>query len=64
MAYKAPVRDLTFIVNEVLDIDRYMPLSMAYEADGLADRFKRLHEDIQVAFKALTTDHARAVSGL
>ena len=23
MAYKAPVRDLTFIVNEVLDIDRY-----------------------------------------
>ena len=45
----------------VLDIDRYMPLSMAYEADGLADRFKRLHEDIQVAFRALTTDQARAV---
>ena len=23
MAYKAPVRDLTFILNEVLEIDRY-----------------------------------------
>ena len=23
MAYKAPVRDLTFILNDVLDIDRY-----------------------------------------
>ena len=23
MAYKAPVRDLTFVLNEVLEIDRY-----------------------------------------
>ena len=46
----------------VLDIDRYMPLSKGYDADELADLFdKRLHQDIQLAFKALTTDHARAM---
>jgi len=46
----------------VLDIHRYMPLSKGYDADELADLFdKRLHQDIQLAFKALTTDHARAM---
>jgi hypothetical protein len=39
-----------------------MPLSKGYDADELADLFdKRLHQDIQLAFKALTTDHARAM---
>lgn len=45
----------------VLDIDRYMPLNMPYDSAALADLFERLHQDIQVAFKALTTDHARAM---
>ncbi|RUQ35254.1 MAG: TIGR04255 family protein [Candidatus Competibacteraceae bacterium] len=45
----------------VLDIDRYMPLSVAYDADVLGNLFAQLHGDIQVAFKAMTTDHARAV---
>lgn len=45
----------------VLDIDRYMPLDMAYNAEVVGDLFVSLHRDIQVAFKALTTDHARAV---
>lgn len=45
----------------VLDIDRFMPLSMAYGADVLGDLFEGLHQDIQAAFKALTTEHARAV---
>lgn len=44
-----------------LDIDRYMPWSVAYDADVLSNLFARLHGDIQVAFTALTTDHARAV---
>ena len=46
----------------VLDIDRYMPFSKGYDADDLADLFdQRLHQDIQVAFKVLMTDHARAL---
>jgi uncharacterized protein (TIGR04255 family) len=46
----------------VLDIDRYMPFSKGYDADDLADLFdQRLHQDIQMAFQALTTDHARAM---
>lgn len=45
----------------VLDIDRFMDLSAAYDAEALAKQFERLNGDIRVAFKALTTDHARAV---
>ena len=46
----------------MLDIDRYMPFSKGYDADELADLFdQRLHQDIQVAFQALMTDHARAM---
>lgn len=45
----------------VLDIDRFMALSVAYDADGLAEHFKQMHEDISLVFKALTTDHAHAV---
>lgn len=45
----------------VLDIDRYMPLEMAYNADVVGDLFASLHQDIQVAFNSLTTDYARAV---
>lgn len=45
----------------VLDIDRFMTLGEAYEADALADQFRPMHEDISSAFKALTTDHARTV---
>lgn len=45
----------------VLDIDRSMPLSRAYDANMLGNLFAQMHEDIQVAFKTLTTDHARAM---
>lgn len=45
----------------VLDIDRFVALGAAYDADALAEQFGQLHADIQVAFKALATDHARAV---
>ncbi|MFZ1495200.1 MAG: TIGR04255 family protein [Candidatus Competibacter denitrificans] len=47
--------------TSVLDIDRSMPLSMTYDAGTLAEGFERLHKDVQVVFKALTTDHARTV---
>lgn len=45
----------------VLDIDRFMVLSVAYEADVLAEQFRPMHEEISAAFKALTTDHAHTV---
>ena len=45
----------------VLDIDRFVALGAAYDADTLAEPFGQLHADIQVAFNALATDHARAV---
>ena len=39
MAYKAPVRDLTFILNEVLEIDRYANQpGFAEVFDGLRGR--------------------------
>lgn len=45
----------------VLDIDRFMELSAVYNVEALSKQFVRLNADIRMAFKALTTDHARAV---
>jgi uncharacterized protein (TIGR04255 family) len=45
----------------VLDIDRFMALSAAYDAEALAEQFGKMHEETSAVFKALTTDHARAV---
>jgi uncharacterized protein (TIGR04255 family) len=45
----------------VLDIDRFMALSMTYDVEQLAESFRQMQEDLSVAFKALTTDHARVV---
>ncbi len=45
----------------VLDIDRFMALSAAYDAEALADQFGQMHQETSAVFKALTTDHARAV---
>ena len=42
MAYKAPVRDLTFILNEVLEIDRYANQpGFADVSSDLADQIGR-----------------------
>lgn len=45
----------------VLDIDRFMELSAAYDVETLSGQFERLNDDVRKVFKALTTDHARTV---
>jgi uncharacterized protein (TIGR04255 family) len=45
----------------ILDIDRFMALSAAYDVEVLAEQFEQMHQETSVVFKALTTDHARVV---
>jgi uncharacterized protein (TIGR04255 family) len=48
-------------MSALLDFDRFAPLEETFDASQLKDRFDRLHKDHSVAFRQLTTEHAREI---
>lgn len=48
-------------MSALLDFDRFAPLEETFDASQLKARFDRLHKDHSVAFRELTTEHAKEV---
>lgn len=48
-------------MSALLDFDRFAPLEEMFDASQLKARFDRLHENHSVAFRELTTEHAKDV---
>lgn len=48
-------------MSALLDFDRFAPLEEMFDASQLKARFDHLHEDHSVAFRELTTEHAKDV---
>ena len=49
------------IVTGLLDFDRFVPEEISFEASYVKSVFDSLHDDLSVAFRDLTTDHAKQV---
>jgi len=49
------------IVTGLLDFDRFVPQEISFEASYVKSIFDSLHDDLSVAFRDLTTDHAKQV---
>lgn len=49
------------ILTGLLDFDRFVPQEVSFEAAYVKSVFDSLHDDLSVAFRGLTTDHAKQV---
>ena len=51
-------KDADSVDTAILDTDRFIEISVPYDATNLLQRFESMHDHISRAFKAITTAHA------